>query len=180
VLEAVAPLFERVIAVDRSDKRLERARRRMAARGYGHVELVCGEVDSAEVRRRAGHGADVVVAGRMLHHSPVPGDTVAALAALLAPGGRLLVVDYGPHGNESFREAEADVWTGFDAKELAGFATDAGLVDVRVVAIPSGCWPATDKSGPSRVPWLALVAERPSHEKDKERAQSARVSRSKD
>jgi DNA-binding transcriptional ArsR family regulator/SAM-dependent methyltransferase len=163
VLEAIAPLFERVIAVDRSQARLDRARRRTLAREYDHVEFVCGEVDGAEVRRLVGVGADVVVAGRMLHHAPVPGTTVAALAALLAPGGRLLVVDYGPHGDEAFRESEADVWTGFEPKELSAFASQAGLSEVRVLPIPGGCWPvaAARKARRERVPWLALVATKP-------------------
>jgi DNA-binding transcriptional ArsR family regulator/protein-L-isoaspartate O-methyltransferase len=161
VLEAMAPLFERVVAVDRSQARLDRARRRTLARDYHHVEFVCGEVDGADVRRSMGEGADVVVAGRMLHHAPVPGDTVVALAALLAPGGRLLVVDYGPHGDEAFRESEADVWTGFESKELSAFATQAGLKDVRVLSVPVGCWPATRKTHRERVPWLALVGTKP-------------------
>ncbi|HVU01256.1 MAG TPA: metalloregulator ArsR/SmtB family transcription factor [Polyangiaceae bacterium] len=170
ILEAIAPLFERVIAVDRSERRLGHARARMRLRGYDHVEFVCGEVDSPEMRRKAQGSADVVVAGRMLHHSPVPGETVAALSALLAPGGRLLVVDYGPHGDESFREAEADVWSGFEPRELAEFAQSSGLAGVRVVEIPPGCWPALvkGKGSPSRVPWLALVAEKPRGERDRE------------
>lgn len=161
LLEAIAPLFERVVAVDRSEARLERARRRTAARGYDHVEFVCDEVDGAAVRRAVPSGADIVVAGRMLHHAPVPGEMMAALAALLVPAGRLLVVDYGPHGNEAFREAEADVWAGFEPGELLGFARDAGLSDARVLSIPNDFWPASKKGQASRIPWLALVASRP-------------------
>jgi DNA-binding transcriptional ArsR family regulator len=182
VLEAIAPLFARVVAVDRSQARLDKARRRTTAREYDHVEFVCGEVDGAEVRRTVGTGADVVVAGRMLHHAPVPGDTVMALAALLAPGGRLLVVDYGPHGNESFRESEADVWTGFEPSELTSFATEAGLTDVRVLAIPSGCWSAPRKVRPERVPWLALVGTKASGAASsaKDRPHSIRIPRARD
>jgi DNA-binding transcriptional ArsR family regulator/2-polyprenyl-3-methyl-5-hydroxy-6-metoxy-1,4-benzoquinol methylase len=181
VLEAIAPLFERVIAVDRSQARLDRARRRTASRGYEHVEFVCGEVDGTEIRSLVRAGADVVVAGRMLHHAPVPEDTVSALSALLAPGGRLLVVDYGPHGDESFRESEADVWTGFEAKELAAFAAQAGLADVRVIPIPNGCWSASvgvRKPRPERIPWLALVGTKQGPEKGHEH--STRIPRVQD
>ena len=161
LLEAIAPFFARVIAVDRSEARLARARRRAEARGYQHVEFLCDEIDGAEVRGAVAGSADVVVAGRMLHHAPVPGSMMAALAALLSPGGRLLVVDYGPHGNEAFREAEADVWTGFEPEELLGFAAEAGLTDARVIAIPGDFWPASKKAQAARVPWLALVATKP-------------------
>jgi hypothetical protein len=86
---------------------------------------------------------------------------LAALGALLVPGGRLLVVDYGPHGNEAFREAEADVWTGFEPRELLGFAAEAGLTEARVLPIPGDFWPSPKKAPAARVPWLALVAVKP-------------------
>lgn len=164
VLEAVAPFFERVLAVDRSEARLDRARRRAKARGYHNVEFVTGEIDSDAVRRAGRGAADLVVAGRMLHHAPVPERTVAALGDLLAPGGRLLVVDYASHSNEAMREAQADVWLGFAPDELLRFATQAGLVGAKVLAVPSGFWAASRRGRPERVPWLALTATKPSLE----------------
>jgi ArsR family transcriptional regulator len=160
-LEMLAMLFERVVAVDRSEKRLEGARRRAALREYANVEFVCGEVDGPEVKRAIGPGADVVVAGRMLHHAPEPVETLRALTALLVTGGRLLVVDYAPHEDEAFRESQADVWMGFEPAQLAGFATDAGLADARVLAIPRGCWAGDRPARGERIPWLALVARKP-------------------
>ncbi|HEX3593471.1 MAG TPA: metalloregulator ArsR/SmtB family transcription factor [Polyangiaceae bacterium] len=161
VLEAVAPFFERVIAVDRSEARLGRARRRTAARGYDNVEFIAGEIDSEALRRRAVGAADLVVAGRMLHHAPVPIRTVGALAELLAPGGRLLIVDYASHTNEAMRDAQADVWLGFEPRELVAFATDAGLVGAKVLEIPTGFWAASRRGRAERVPWLALTATKP-------------------
>ncbi|HVW24118.1 MAG TPA: metalloregulator ArsR/SmtB family transcription factor [Polyangiaceae bacterium] len=161
VLEAVAPFFDRVLAVDRSEARLERARRRATARGYDNVEFVTGEIDSEAVRVAAHAAADLVVAGRMLHHAPVPERTVAALADLLAPGGRLLVVDYASHTNEAMREAQADVWLGFAPAELVRFATGAGLVSARVFDVPAGFWTASRRGRAERVPWLALTAMKP-------------------
>jgi DNA-binding transcriptional ArsR family regulator/precorrin-6B methylase 2 len=162
VLEAVAPFFERVVAVDRSEARLERARRRATARGYANVEFITGEIDSDALRSRALGSADLVVAGRMLHHAPVPVRMVSALADLLAPGGRLLVVDYAPHTNEFMREAQADVWLGFEPSELVAFATAAGLTGAAVFEIPPGFWAASRRGRAERVPWLALTATKPS------------------
>jgi len=161
VLEAVAPFFDRVLAVDRSAARLERARRRAAARGYLNVEFVAGEIDGEAVRRAAQGAADFVVAGRMLHHAPIPERTVAALADLLAPGGRLLVVDYASHTNETMREAQADVWLGFAPHELVRFATEAGLIGAKIFDIPAGFWGVSRRGRAERVPWLALTATKP-------------------
>jgi ArsR family transcriptional regulator len=157
-LDLLAPMFERVVAVDRSQARVEAARVRAAEREYEHVEFVCGEVDGPEVRRAVGAGADVAVAGRVLHHAPEPAKLVASLAELLVAGGRLLVVDYGPHGDESMRETDADVWMGFEPKQLLGFAAHANLTGARVLPIPNGFWTNGRKSRGRRVPWLALVA----------------------
>jgi len=74
------------------------------------------------------------------------------------PGGRLLVVDYASHEDESFRESEADVWMGFEPAQLREFAAEAGLSDPRVLPIPAGCWPNDRRSKVERIPWLALVA----------------------
>jgi ArsR family transcriptional regulator len=118
-------------------------------------------VDGPELRRAVGVGADVVVAGRMLHHAPEPVRTLRALAALLVPGGRMLVVDYAPHEDEGFRESEADVWMGFEPSQLTGFAAEAGLTDAGVIPIPRGCWAEERSSRGDRIPWLALVARKP-------------------
>src|SRR6202000_1791238 len=94
LLEVLAPVFERVVAVDRAEAQLARARERVAARGFANVTLVRGELDAKELRRAVGSGADAVFASRVLHHAPQPAKVVAQLAALCAPGGALVVIDY--------------------------------------------------------------------------------------
>src|SRR5690606_13322669 len=43
-LEVLAPIFERVLAVDRSEAQLARARARLSRRGYSNVELALAEL----------------------------------------------------------------------------------------------------------------------------------------
>lgn len=157
VLDALAPLFRRVVAIDRSEAQLAGARARMKSRRYENVRFVCDEVGGEAARRAVAPGADVVVAARMLHHAPVPREAVEALASLLRPGGRLLVIDYAPHDDERLRDAQADVWMGFEPSELEGFAADVGLAEARVVPIPKGC---VGRGGDREIPWHALVASR--------------------
>jgi len=161
LLDALAPIFRRVVALDRSEAQLTRAFKRVRARGYDNVELVCGEVDGDEVRRAIGAGADVVVAARMLHHAPVPRATLRTLAQLVRPGGRLIVVDYLRHDDEKLREEQADVWMGFDPGELETYARGAGLVDARVASLPAGYV----RGGPDgHLVWQTLVAMRPAED----------------
>jgi DNA-binding transcriptional ArsR family regulator len=154
LLDVLAPVYERVVAIDRSEAQLARARDRVAARGYANVNLLRGEVDDRETRKAVGAGADAVFAVRLLHHAPQPARFVAQLASLCAPGGALVLVDYARHDDESMRE-QADAWLGFEPAALRRFARAAGLDDPRVTKIPAPLC----GDGPDRhLPWQVLVA----------------------
>jgi DNA-binding transcriptional ArsR family regulator/protein-L-isoaspartate O-methyltransferase len=158
LLEVLAPIYERVIAVDRSAAQLARARERVDARGFRNVDFVQAELDARELRSSVGAGADAVFASRVLHHAPRPASVVAQLGSLCAPGGTLVVLDYARHEDESMRE-QADVWLGFEPTELRRFARAAALEDVRVIKIP----PSLCGDGPDKhLPWQALIARNPS------------------
>jgi len=162
LLEVLAPLYERVVAVDRSDAQLARARERASARGFSNVTFVQGELDGQELLRavrlgtRHAAGADAVFASRVLHHAPQPERVVAQLASLCAPGGALVVLDYASHDDESMR-AQADTWLGFEAAELRRFARAASLLDARVTSIPAAfCGAGPD----NHLPWQVMVARK--------------------
>lgn len=162
LLDVLAPAFERVVAVDRSDAQLDRARARVAARGHGNVTLLKGELGAPELRDHVGGGADVVFASRLLHHAPRPVDLVRQLAALARPadggrpGGAVVIVDYARHDDESMRD-EADLWLGFEPAELRRFAREAGLEGAHVTRLPAAfCGKGKD----SHLPWQVMVARR--------------------
>ncbi|MEP7051179.1 MAG: metalloregulator ArsR/SmtB family transcription factor [Pseudomonadota bacterium] len=158
LLDVLAPAFDRVVALDRSAAQLARAERRVLLRGYDNVELFSAEIGDPEIRRAVGVGADVVVAARVLHHAPLPRATMKALAALLRPGGALLLLDYARHADEALRDAQADVWMGFDSRELEEFARDAGLALVRARELPRGLF---QNGVDGHLSWLLLSGRRP-------------------
>jgi DNA-binding transcriptional ArsR family regulator len=170
LLEVLAPVFERVIALDRADAQLALAAERVRRRELGNVTLVRGEVDGPEVRaavRKGGQsGADVVFASRVLHHAPVPARALAALVELARPprgaerGGAVAILDYEAHEDEKLREQEADLWLGFEPRELKRLARAAGLTDTHWQRLPA----AWQGEGPDRhLGWQLLVGFR-SHE----------------
>jgi DNA-binding transcriptional ArsR family regulator/2-polyprenyl-3-methyl-5-hydroxy-6-metoxy-1,4-benzoquinol methylase len=178
LIEVLAPLFERVVAVDRSDAQLSRASERAIARGLRNVTFVHAELDDPELRRALAKGpgassdtgADAVFASRVLHHAPQPAKAVAQLASLCAPGGAVVVIDYERHDDESMRQ-QADVWLGFEAAELRRFARAAKLDDVRILAIPSFlCGDGPDK----HLSWQAMVARKPASGSPKARRRMPR------
>lgn len=157
-LDALAPIFRRVVAVDRSEAQLERAAERVALRGYDNVSLLFAELGDDAIRRAVGQGADLVVASRMLHHAPRPRAALEALTRLLKPGGRLVVVDYQRHADEAFRERQADVWNGFEPDELEAHARAAGLSQVQARPLPQGL---VQSQTDDHIGWQTLVAVRP-------------------
>jgi ArsR family transcriptional regulator len=167
LLEVLSPVFERVIALDRSEAQLALAAERVRRREMGNVTLVRGEVDGPEVRaaaRKGPGGADVVFASRVLHHAPVPGRALQALADLARPGrrggdrgGAVVVLDYEAHDDQALREQQADLWLGFEPKELKRLGKAAGLVDPYWQRLP----PAAQGDGPDRhLGWQLYVGFR--------------------
>lgn len=134
LLPLLSPLFERVIAVDRSASRLAQCSARIADWGLPNVRLREGDVDDAALITEAdrGGGADLVVMARVLHHAARPQDAIAAATRLLRPGAHLLVVDYLPHDDESMRD-QGDVWLGFEPAKLRTWILEAARLEVVTV-----------------------------------------------
>lgn len=156
LLDVLAPLYQRVIAVERSRARLAKVAERVAARGFHHVSLYPGSYDDAALVERvdAAGGADLVFCGRALHHASRPQAALEAFARLLKKGGHLVVLDYLKHEDEALR-AQGDVWLGFDAGELTSLLAAAGLTPVSDFPILSAYHPAGPDAG---LEWHAWVA----------------------
>ncbi|WP_291297811.1 bifunctional 2-polyprenyl-6-hydroxyphenol methylase/3-demethylubiquinol 3-O-methyltransferase UbiG [Elioraea sp.] len=83
--------------LDRSAAAAAIARKRIAARGLGHrVTFVQGSLLDAS--RIAPGPFDYIDCCGVLHHLPDPAAGLAAIAAVLAPGGGMGLMVYAPHG----------------------------------------------------------------------------------
>lgn len=129
LLPLLSPLYERVIAVDRSAARLARCSANIASWGLPNVRLREGSVDDAALVQEIGGRANLVVMGRVLVHASRPQDVIASAARLLHAGGHLAIVDYLPHDDESLRE-QGHVWLGFEPNKLRTWLDAAKLQPV--------------------------------------------------
>src|SRR5437899_2485627 len=119
----------KVIAVDRSDVVLARARALARRRPVTNVIWKKGELEKLPLRDGS---VDVAMLSQALHHAVSPARAVEEAARVTAPGGRVLLLDLRTHQEEWVRAKLGDRRLGFDDDELKKMLMASGLSDVRV------------------------------------------------
>jgi len=129
MIELFAAAADQALGIDRSPEMLRLARAKLAEAGLDSAELRQGDMYALPL---ASGSADTVIIHQVLHYAQNPAAAVAEAARLLAPGGRLLIVDFAPHEREELRATDAHVRLGFADEAILRHCEEAGL-DGRVV-----------------------------------------------
>lgn len=124
ILGLLAPLATRALGIDRSHEMLVCARAALAGADARHVQLRHGDMYHLAV---APGSIDLVVLHQVLHYADDPAAVMREVARVLRPGGRLLLVDFAPHREESLRDSHAHRRLGFATDEVAHLCSAAGL-----------------------------------------------------
>src|SRR5690242_17377167 len=119
----------RVIAVDRSDLVLDRARALGRRRRVANVVWRRGELEKLPIKDGS---VDVALLSQALHHAANPARAVAEAARITVEGGRVLILDLRQHQEEWVRSKLGDRRLGFDDEELRRMLNAAGLRDVKI------------------------------------------------
>jgi ArsR family transcriptional regulator len=119
----------RVIAVDRSEVVLKRARGLARRRRVSNVIWKRGELEKLPIKDATVH---VALLSQALHHAYNPARAVAEAARISVPGGRVLVLDLRAHAEDWVRAKLGDRVLGFDDDELRRMLVAAGLCEVKV------------------------------------------------
>lgn len=129
-------LYAEGIGFDLSREMLAIARSRLEATGVAKAQARYGNLHDMPMLPGA---ADLVCLHQVLHFLSDPDDAVARAARLLAPGGRMLIVDFAPHQLEFLREAHAHRRLGFSQQDALSWSklTGMSLIDRRKLA-PDG------------------------------------------
>jgi ubiquinone/menaquinone biosynthesis C-methylase UbiE len=131
VSAALAPFVARVVAVDASAAMLQAAKKRL--HGFDNIDLRRGELEALPIDDGQLDAATLML---VLHHVPEPARALAEVARVLAPGGRVILVDMLPHDRDSYRLQMGHVWLGFSDDHVRRLLAEAGFEDVRIVLLP--------------------------------------------
>lgn len=115
----------RVLGVDQSAAMLQVARR--ATRGLANVELHQARLEALPIPDRS---CDAAVLVLVLSYVAEVEPVLREAQRILAPGGRLVVVDAYPHEDESFRRRLGQARPGLDPDALAATLERLGLEQV--------------------------------------------------
>lgn len=124
MLELLAPLANRAVGIDQSPQMLAVARVRLEKAELRNVQLRQGDIYALPVERDF---YDLVIIHQVLHYLDDPARAVREAVQALRPSGRLLIVDFAPHEEESLRANHAHRRLGFAAEEIAALMKDSGL-----------------------------------------------------
>lgn len=153
MLELFAGQADHALGIDRSSEMLRLARAKLSEKGFEHAEL--RQADLYDLPLEAG-AADLAILHHVLHFAQTPDAAIAEAARVLSPGGRLLIVDFAPHGREELRTRDAHARLGFSDEQMIGWFGGAGLAPVRTETLEGGeltvkLWLARKSGAPVRV-----------------------------
>ena len=118
-----------VIAVDRSEVVLKRARALARRRRVSNVIWKRGELEKLPLNDAS---VQVAMLSQALHHAHDPDRAIREAVRVTVPGGHVLVLDLRSHGEDWVRAKLGDRRLGFDDDELKKMLTAGGLRDVTV------------------------------------------------
>ena len=124
MIELVGGQALSVIGIDRSPEMLRLARVKLADAGLAQAELRQGDMYALPLNDGS---CDLVILHQVLHFAQHPAAAIAESARLLAPGGRLLIVDFASHDLEDLRARDAHVRLGFGDDQIGSWFQAAGL-----------------------------------------------------
>ncbi|MBX3484232.1 metalloregulator ArsR/SmtB family transcription factor [Phenylobacterium sp.] len=133
MLTLLAPQADHAIGLDLSQQMLNIARKHVAEAGLSHVDLRHGDIFDTRLPDEA---ADLVVVHQVLHYLGDPAAAVKEAGRIVAPGGKLIIVDFAPHKHEFLREQHQHRRLGFSDDEMARWLAEAELPAAALTALP--------------------------------------------
>lgn len=132
MIELFGELAAHATGIDRSPEMLRLARAKLpdATVDWRQGDVTALPLDDAS--------ADTVVMHQVLHYIPAPEVALAEAARIVAPGGRLLIVDFDSHDREELRTQDAHSRLGFSDAQIAAWFAAGGLTLAKTETLDGG------------------------------------------
>ncbi len=124
MLELLSGRYERAIGFDINHTMLDYARSKIEEAGIVGASVRHGDLYEVAL---ADGAADAVIMHQVLHFLTEPAHAIREAARILAPYGRLIIVDFAPHTMEFMRNRFAHERLGFAEAQMTQWLTEAGL-----------------------------------------------------
>jgi len=146
ILEVFSGRIKRGSGIDSSHEMLKVARHNLAKPELKHISVRQGDLHATPLETGV---ADLVSLHQVLHFLDEPREAIAEASRLLAPGGRLLIVDFDSHTREEFRVKYSHRRLGFKDSDIAGWMEDGDIALSKTLNLDSG-----DPARPDIKLWL--------------------------
>ncbi|MCG5483828.1 MULTISPECIES: ArsR/SmtB family transcription factor [Sinorhizobium] len=124
ILQLFEGIYRRGIGVDASRDMLAVARSNLDRAGITKASIRHGDIFNLPLD---GQSFDLVTIHQVLHYLEEPEAAIAEAARMLVPGGRLVIIDFAPHGLEHLRDDHAHARLGFSHQTMSEWLQKADL-----------------------------------------------------
>ncbi len=130
--QLLAPRAEKVIAVDNSPNMVDFGKQLAKQHGLKQLEYRLGDIEAPPIDANS---VDLAIFSQALHHAENPQRALEAAHKILAPGGKLVVLDLLQHSFEQARDLYADTWLGFSEVDLYKMMKKAGFQEIETTIV---------------------------------------------
>ena len=130
--QLLAPNAKKVIAVDSAPNMVEFGKKLASQHGLKNLEYRLGDIESPPIDDNS---VDLAIFSQALHHAEHPQKALDSAFKLLAPGGKLVILDLLQHSFDQARELYADTWLGFSEVELFKMMSQAGFQKIETTIV---------------------------------------------
>ena len=130
--QLLAPRAEKVIAVDNSPKMVEFGKELALQHDLKQLDYRLGDIENPPIDDGS---VDLAIFSQALHHAEHPQKALDSAYKILAPGGKLIVLDLLQHSFEQARELYADTWLGFSEVDLYKMLENAGFKKIETTIV---------------------------------------------
>lgn len=129
LLQLFESIYRHGMGIDASREMLAVARANLENSGISKASIRLGDIFNLPLESG---GFDLVTVHQVLHYLDEPQFAISEAARMLRPGGRLVIVDFAPHGIDALRSEHHHARLGFSHAIMDGWLKAAGLEVVKV------------------------------------------------